>query len=106
MGNRVWQVPQELFVTAWNEGGTFPEVVKVVKELARGQSAEMGSDGPCECATKGRSKNEAITDKRSDGSVRRNQNRQAEEAWRWPERSPSVLCVFGPPDREIDVPVR
>jgi hypothetical protein len=36
MGNRVWQVPQELFVAAWNAGGTFAEVVEKVKELAAG----------------------------------------------------------------------
>jgi hypothetical protein len=36
MGDRVWQVPQEEFVEAWNRGGSLAEVVERVKELAGG----------------------------------------------------------------------
>lgn len=36
MGDRVWQVPQEQFVEAWNGGGSLAKVVERVKELAGG----------------------------------------------------------------------
>jgi hypothetical protein len=36
MGDRVWQVPQESFVAAWNVAGSLAEVVERVKELAGG----------------------------------------------------------------------
>ncbi|MDB5307489.1 MAG: hypothetical protein JWO38_1691, partial [Gemmataceae bacterium] len=36
MGDRVWQIPQEQFVAAWNGAGSLPEAVGRVKELAGG----------------------------------------------------------------------
>jgi hypothetical protein len=36
MGDRVWQVPQEKFVTAWNGGASLGEIAERVKELAGG----------------------------------------------------------------------
>ena len=36
MGDRVWQVPQEQFVAAWNGVGSLDEAAARVKELARG----------------------------------------------------------------------
>ena len=36
MGDRVWQVPQELFVAAWNEAGSLPELSARLKETAGG----------------------------------------------------------------------
>jgi hypothetical protein len=36
MGDRVWQVPQEQFVEAWNGAASLPDAVARVKELARG----------------------------------------------------------------------
>jgi hypothetical protein len=36
MGSRVWQVPQEQFVVAWNTARTLDEAAARVKELARG----------------------------------------------------------------------
>jgi hypothetical protein len=36
MGERVWQVPQEQFVAAWNGANSLDEAAAKVKELARG----------------------------------------------------------------------
>ena len=36
MGDRVWQVPREAFVAAWNGAGTLAEAVQRVKEAAGG----------------------------------------------------------------------
>ena len=36
MGDRVWQVPHEQFVEAWNGAGSLPEAVQRIKELAGG----------------------------------------------------------------------
>jgi len=36
MGDRVWQVPQELFVAAWNEAGSLTELSARLKEAAGG----------------------------------------------------------------------
>jgi hypothetical protein len=36
MGDRVWQVPQEQFVAAWNQAGSLDEAAARVKELAQG----------------------------------------------------------------------
>ena len=36
MGDRVWQIPQEQFVTAWNAASSIVDVVSRVKELAGG----------------------------------------------------------------------
>jgi hypothetical protein len=36
MGDRVWKVPQEQFVEAWNGVGSLAEVVERIKELAGG----------------------------------------------------------------------
>ena len=38
MGDRVWQVPQEKFVAAWNTGASLGEIAERVKELAGGTS--------------------------------------------------------------------
>ncbi len=36
MGDRVWQVPQDLFVTAWNEAESLPDLSARIKEAAGG----------------------------------------------------------------------
>ena len=36
MGDRVWLVAQELFVAAWNEAGSLPELSARLKEAAGG----------------------------------------------------------------------
>ena len=36
MGDRVWQVPRDQFVAAWNAAGSLSEAVERVRELARG----------------------------------------------------------------------
>jgi hypothetical protein len=36
VGDRVWQVPQEQFVAAWNQAGSLDEAAARVKELAQG----------------------------------------------------------------------
>ncbi|MDB5306616.1 MAG: hypothetical protein JWO38_818 [Gemmataceae bacterium] len=36
MGDRVWQIPQEQFVAAWNGAASLPEAVERVKQLAGG----------------------------------------------------------------------
>ena len=36
MGERVWQVPRDAFVAAWNTVGSLTEAVERVKELAGG----------------------------------------------------------------------
>jgi hypothetical protein len=36
MGDRVWQVPQDAFIEAWNGAGSLPEAVERVKALAGG----------------------------------------------------------------------
>jgi hypothetical protein len=38
MGDRVWQVPQEQFVAAWNGATSLDEAAARVKELARGNA--------------------------------------------------------------------
>lgn len=38
MGDRVWQVPQEQFIAAWNAGETIADVAARVKELAKGNA--------------------------------------------------------------------
>jgi hypothetical protein len=36
MGERVWQVPREMFVAAWNAAGSLADAVERVKQLAGG----------------------------------------------------------------------
>jgi hypothetical protein len=36
MGDRGWQVPQDLFVAAWNDAGSLPELSASLKEVAGG----------------------------------------------------------------------
>lgn len=36
MGERVWQIPQDEFVAAWNAATSMADVVRRVKELAGG----------------------------------------------------------------------
>ena len=36
MGDRVWQVPQDQFVAAWNAAGSLAEATEKLKELAGG----------------------------------------------------------------------
>lgn len=36
MGDRAWQVPQDAFVSAWNESASLTDVVERVKLLAGG----------------------------------------------------------------------
>ena len=36
MGDRVWKVPQDQFVGAWNTAGSLADVVERMKELAGG----------------------------------------------------------------------
>lgn len=40
MGDHVWQVPQDEFVSAWNVATSLVEVVKRVKELAGGNEPQ------------------------------------------------------------------
>ncbi|QEL14820.1 hypothetical protein [Limnoglobus roseus] len=36
MGDRVWQIPQEQFVAAWNRAATLADLSPVLRELAGG----------------------------------------------------------------------
>ena len=36
MGERVWQVPREKFVAAWNRAASLADVIERVKQLASG----------------------------------------------------------------------
>lgn len=36
MGDRVWGIPQEHFVAAWNAATSMPDVIRRLKEIAGG----------------------------------------------------------------------
>lgn len=36
MGDRVWGIPQEQFVAAWNAAASMPDVIRRLKEVAGG----------------------------------------------------------------------
>jgi hypothetical protein len=38
MGDRVWQLPQEAFVSAWNGARTLDEAAARIKELVKGNA--------------------------------------------------------------------